>query len=374
MKCPICNEEMNLKEILKGKTNTPNILVNNEKNIEKVNIPFYVCSNCRHGMIENILNDDFYQEFSVAQIEETTLSKDSTRLKIFDKTIEKLKELNKDDESIIEIGSGCGYFLKRASEKYKYALGIEPSKTEAEFSKNMGLNIKNCYFSKDLNLEIKFSAFACTMVLEHIPSPKDVLIYAYEILKEKGVGVIQVPNAQRTQINSVYFDVYPQHLHYFTPLSLVKLVTDCGFEIISISEISDKNYLEIYIKKPQKIITFMNKENEDKKILNQTLNKYSSIGLWGASYAARSCVYLSENNKNIKYLFDMGKNKIGGFINGCDLKIEYPEVEKVKKCDLIFILANEYTQEIIKILKEIYKYQGDILIFDDSCELKLLKC
>lgn len=31
MKCPICNEEMNLKEILKGKTNTPNILLNNEK-------------------------------------------------------------------------------------------------------------------------------------------------------------------------------------------------------------------------------------------------------------------------------------------------------------------------------------------------------
>jgi len=355
-------------EELENKTNVPNILKRYEQ-VSKCTIPFYHCENCGHGYIENILSDNFYEEFTVALDDKSDGFRDNIRNIGFNRIIDRLLEIShNDNDSILEIGAGRGYLLKQASKRYKYAFGVEPSKVEAAFAQSLGLNIMIDFFGKHNNIERKFSAFVSTMVFEHLPDPKEAITYAYELLKDGGSGVIQVPNAQRTVVNKVYFDVYPQHLHYYTPLSLAKLVTDAGFEILSLEETSERNYLEVYIRKPLRKTSFKQKEMLDRNFFDANTKEYQCVGLWGASYAARSCIYLLEQT-NIKHFFDVSDSKIGGYINDCGVEIEYPEIDKVCGCDLLIITANEYTNEIVTSLKNKYHYVGDIIYFDDTCNL-----
>lgn len=373
MNCPICNHKMNVEEILKGKTNTPNILQQYVEDVAKYDIPLYHCPNCGHGYIENLLADDFYDAFTVAMDDKTEEHRMDTRNVGFDRIITRLLEINRaDNESILEIGSGRGYLLKRASEHYQYALGVEPSKVEARVAQQLGLNIIVDYFEDKNAIDCKFSSFISTMVFEHLPDPKASISYAFKLLKEGGSGIIQVPNAQRTFMNKIYFDVYPQHLHYYTPLSLAKLTFDAGFEVISLQETSERNYLEVCVRKPMSRNSFEDKLKADQTFFEEYLPQFKTIALWGASYAARSCIYLL-NDFHIAHFFDVSNSKIGGYINDCNTIIEYPNQKKVDECDLIIITANEYTTEIMNSLKIKYHYHGTVIYFDESCQLVKIK-
>ena len=372
MNCIICDNKMAICEVLKNKVNTPNVMKKFMK-ADKYNITFYHCENCGHGYIENILPDSFYEEFTVALDDKECNNQKNTRSAGFDRIINRLLEMTgNDNESILEIGSGRGYLLKQALERFRYGLGVEPSKAEAEVAKKMDLNIIVDFFGRQNNIDRKFSSFVSTMVFEHLPNPKESILYVYELLKDGGSGVIQVPNAQRTYLKKVYFDIYPQHLHYYTPMSLTKLVMDAGFEVLSCEVTSDGNYLEIYVKKVIRTKSFYEKLTSDKNFFEKNMSEYSCVGIWGASYASRSLVYIIDQTK-IKYFFDVSSSKIGGYINDLDVQIEYPEISKVNECDLIIIMANEYTDEIIRNLKDRCAYKGEVIYFDYTCELKRMR-
>lgn len=369
MKCVICGCEMRKVESLK-KTNTPNIMKEYVKDVEQVAVSFYRCEFCGHGMIDDILSTDFYEEFTVAIDDNNQENRKNERTSGVDRIVNRLLEINNGEkESILEIGSGRGFLLNRAMDFFDYGLGVEPSRVEAEAAKALGLNILVDYFEPRLKIDRKFSSFVSTMVFEHLPNPKEAVVYAYELLKDGGSGLIQVPNAQRSYINKVYFDVYPQHLHYYTPLSLTKLLHDAGFEIVSVCETSYKNYIEAYVKKPIHVDSFKNKMVKDEQFFQSNLNGLKEIGLWGGSYAARSCIYLL-NRYRIRHIFDISSSKIGGYINDCNICIEYPHKDVVCSCDCIVVLANEYTKEIVNTLHD-YRYTGKIIVFDDECNLKI---
>jgi cyclopropane fatty-acyl-phospholipid synthase-like methyltransferase len=361
---------MNICERVFNKTNTPNVMKNYVKDVAKCDITFYRCPNCSHGYIENILAEDFYEEFTVALDDKTDEHRENVRNAGFERIINRLLEITGgDNESILEIGSGRGYLLKQALNHFEYGLGIEPSRVEAKVAEDLGCDVLVDFFGRENKIDRKFSSFVSTMVFEHMPNPKEAISYAYDLLKDGGSGVIQVPNAQRTYFRKVYFDIYPQHLHYYTPMSLTKLVTDAGFEVLSCEVTSDENYIEIYVRKTIPAKTFEDKTEKDRNFFKENMKKYSCVGLWGASYAARSCIYLLDTT-HIKHFFDVSGSKIGGYINDLDVEIERPELNKINECDLIIIMANEYTGEILNSLGTKYAYKGDVILFDNTCTLQ----
>lgn len=369
--CPVCGTMTKVFEILPHKINTANVVRAFNTNVSVVDLPFYHCEQCGHGFIENFLDSEFYEDFSVAMIglKEGDKPIVDSRAAEFERMITALKNVNKDTEALLEIGSGGGYLLLEAAKHYKAVLGVEPSKKETEVARAKGLNIINDFFSPALNIKERFSAFISTMVFEHIPDVRESMCYAYDLLKEGGAGIVQVPNGQRTFLGKVDFDIYPQHLHYFTPLSLAKLASEAGFEVISVGTIQNANYIEMVVRKCESRKSFNAQKEELVCSLNEEIAKHERIALWGASYAARSLVN-SLNSERIKHFFDMSRTKAGNYISGYPLRIEYPEDGTVCDVDLIVILASEYSAEIIKILKEEYRYKGEIVYLDENCGLQ----
>ncbi len=372
-KCPVCGAITSAYEVLPNKINTANVVRSFNANVNLVDLTFYHCDQCGHGFIDNFLDSEFYEDFSVAMIglKEGDKPIVDSRAAEFERMIAMLKDVSDDMESLLEIGSGGGYLLLEAKKHYRTVMGVEPSKKETEVARAKGLNIINDFFSPSLNIKERFSAFISTMVFEHIPDVRESMLYAYELLKEGGAGVIQVPNGQRTFFGKVDFDVYPQHLHYFTPLSLAKLASGVGFEVVSVGTIHNANYIEMVVRKSVNKNSFNLQKEDLISSLNKEINSYDKVALWGASYAARSLVN-SIKAENIKHFFDMSRTKAGNFISGFPLIIEYPKDETVKDMELIVILASEYSKEIITILKEDFGYKGKIVYFDEKCRLQRL--
>ena len=80
--------------------------------------------------------------------------------------------------------------------------------------------------------------------------------------------------------------------------------------------------------------------------------------------------FLNQNNQTIKKIFDLNQLKKGLYTPGTFIKIEKPISKNIKKFDVIFLLAWNFKEEIIKFLKKI-KFKGSIII--PLPDIKLLK-
>ncbi|MBI2045149.1 class I SAM-dependent methyltransferase [Candidatus Pacearchaeota archaeon] len=170
----------------------------------------------------------------------------------FDKEIKQMKDylkyfrknfiplLPKDKNSrVLEIGFGNGFFLKTMMNAgYNNFLGIEPGKTQYEFTKkhitDKVLLVADTFkfLSKNKN---RFDAIVMIEVLEHIPK-KDtnkLLSLIKDSLKENGIIIIKVPNMSNPlMLRSRYSDF--THEVGFTPESLFQVLHCADFKIIRV--------------------------------------------------------------------------------------------------------------------------------------------
>lgn len=140
--------------------------------------------------------------------------------------------------TLIEIGSGPGFFLETAAERGWQAIGIEPSIQAAEFAAGRGLTVHNMPFAQAVQAGLPVAdAIVATNVLEHVPDPIGMLELAHHALKPGGVLCLTVPNdfnplqlvAQHGKGQAPWWVAPPHHLNYFDFDSLEGLVTRLGF-------------------------------------------------------------------------------------------------------------------------------------------------
>ena len=150
--------------------------------------------------------------------------------------------LPKSKRKILDVGSGPGFFLKHGKDRGWETKGIEPSRQAAKHSRDyLGLDIKEEFLSNDNKLSFgKHDLINMSLVLEHIPNPKQMLRIAYDLLDENGLVCIVVPNDfnpfQQALVKACDFKPWwlspPHHINYFDFESLSKLLVGSGFEVV----------------------------------------------------------------------------------------------------------------------------------------------
>lgn len=144
--------------------------------------------------------------------------------------------------SILDIGCGPGFFLKRGGERGWQGVGLEPSRQAAEFAERQGCTVLNQFMHEvDLAGEGKrFDVVHMSEVLEHIPDPLNLCKTACALLSEGGVVCVVVPNDynpfQKVLREQVGFPPYwlapPHHINYFDYDSMEALLIKAGFRIL----------------------------------------------------------------------------------------------------------------------------------------------
>jgi 2-polyprenyl-3-methyl-5-hydroxy-6-metoxy-1,4-benzoquinol methylase len=158
------------------------------------------------------------------------------------------KNISSSPRTLCDIGSGTGDFIRYMDENGWNCVGVEPSNEGAGKKEDNKMHVFNCTLESFIKNNPKYSDFfdavSLINVLEHVPSPSEVIETVRHILKpRRGIIVIRVPNdfnclqelAQKKIRKTNWWISSPDHINYFTFDTLKTLLSSCGFEIIHIT-------------------------------------------------------------------------------------------------------------------------------------------
>lgn len=144
---------------------------------------------------------------------------------------------------VLDIGCGTGDMLAFLQEKGFDTVGIEPSSEMAAIAVSKHITICNSFNTLIESLRLstldKFDTITLINVLEHVPSPVEVIKTIKAMLNPGGIICVRVPNdfsemqlaAQKIIDNKAWWIAVPDHINYFDFQSLKSLVEHLGFEV-----------------------------------------------------------------------------------------------------------------------------------------------
>lgn len=157
------------------------------------------------------------------------------RLEIFDTYLRRKKR------RILDIGCSSGHFLKYFKEKGWETLGIEPSRDAARYTRAQGVDVIERPFQAIPVAEMgKFDAVNMAFVLEHTLDPARICKKCFTLLRKGGIAAVETPNdfnpfqraVKRRFRKESYWIAYPDHVNYFNPDSLERLMKRAGFRLL----------------------------------------------------------------------------------------------------------------------------------------------
>lgn len=107
-----------------------------------------------------------------------------------------LNDLHPEKGSLLDVGCGYGFFLLEAKKNGWQVFGTELSHIAVNYAREKQ-NLPDVFFSdlSDIKFSVdKFDAINLTNVLEHVPSPTQILENCHNRLAINGVLFVRVPN------------------------------------------------------------------------------------------------------------------------------------------------------------------------------------
>ena len=302
----------------------------------------------------------------------------------------------KETDNILDIGGNDGTLLKTFLKKKSFlkVLNIDASENLTKEAIGKGIPSINDYWGAELAKKInkKFKLITTTNCFQHtspIESFVDGIAMSLDIF---GIWCLEFPY-WKTSIETNQFDqVYHEHVYYYLVNPLTKLLDKYNLQIIKAVPysihggtmrllISHKGELgeawqqdhysvlptlsaeqfttEDYIKWGENIKNNIRKSRE---FILSLKNKGVKIAGFGA--ATKGCIYLNAaeiDHTIIDYIIDDTNIKQGKFVPGTGIEIVSREKLKTNPVDYIIILAHNFSDYIIKLLRQ-DEYKGKFII------------
>tara|TARA_B100000965_G_scaffold334858_1_gene300486 strand:+ start:666 stop:1898 length:1233 start_codon:yes stop_codon:yes gene_type:complete len=403
-KCRSCDNKKLIDIVNLGRQPLANALLNSVNDFKKeIKIPLKltICKECKliqltHTVDPKILFKKYLWVTGTSQ-------KVKTYRKFFFKKLKKY--INLQNNFICEIASNDGFFLEYVKNN-NTVIGIDPAKNISKIANSKGIKTYVDFFNLNSAKKIvkiykkKPDLVICRNVIPHIENIKSVMQGLKEIISNNGIGAIEFHNAKNIICKNHYDYIYHEHIFYFTLTSINKVLRKnglFGFDYFK-SPISGGSYVILFKKnKSRETLKFKNMIYEEsvqklnsiqnwKKLnlickkhkikLNKMINKLktnNNIAAYGASARSSTLInFLNQNNQSIKKVFDLNSLKRGLFTPGTHIMIEKPISKKINKFDIIFLLAWNFKDEIIRFLKKI-EFRGNVIIPLPNIKLLNLK-
>ena len=219
---------------------------NNTEIIQKAEAPFQIvrCKECglvyvdpqpAREFMSVHYNEDYYKEWIETQMER--------RIPMWRKRLKGLLKYKKNGR-LLDVGFGCGTFLKLAKERGFDVRGTEISEYACQYVKDkLGLDVFYGDLKKARFPEESFDVVTVWHTLEHLPSPSKTLEEIHRILRKDGLLVVAVPNLNNFITRILYFlarwrklkffsvKAKELHLYHFSTLTLTAILEKTGFQV-----------------------------------------------------------------------------------------------------------------------------------------------
>jgi SAM-dependent methyltransferase len=137
---------------------------------------------------------------------------------------------------LLEIGSGFGFFLKAARDAGFDATGVEFSANGRAYARaRFAIEVGSDPIERRSFAAATFDVVCAFYVVEHLADPRAFLLEVHRLLRPGGLLFLRWPHssplARLADAFGVAHDLYhaPWHLSDFTPATMERALTDCGF-------------------------------------------------------------------------------------------------------------------------------------------------
>lgn len=132
---------------------------------------------------------------------------------------------------LLDIGCGTGDFLQSCQKDNWQCTGVEPGTQPRQIADTKGIQT----FEKLDQVKEKYQLITMWHVLEHVPDLSETLNSVYQLLDEKGILLIAVPNhlsydAKLYKEHWAGYDV-PRHLWHFNQTTMERILQNHQFKL-----------------------------------------------------------------------------------------------------------------------------------------------
>jgi 2-polyprenyl-3-methyl-5-hydroxy-6-metoxy-1,4-benzoquinol methylase len=216
---------------------------------EKNGINYVECKECRTFYVNPRPTPDVLEWFYRGSVNYAywnevifPASEPARRERIFSPRVDRLLELCRKHDihtgSILEVGAGFGTFCQEIKQRnvFTRVVAVEPIPDLARTCRARGLEVLERPVEQiHLDAADFFDVVASFEVIEHLFAPVDFVGHMTRLLRPGGILMLACPNGQGFDIETLGTTsntIDHEHLNYFTPKSLAKLLTKCGLEIL----------------------------------------------------------------------------------------------------------------------------------------------
>lgn len=143
-------------------------------------------------------------------------------------------EKYRNNNLLLDVGCGTGFFLQEAIKRGWNAHGTEFSDAAIEVCSQKGIPVVQGILDPSKFDNAGFDVIYSSEVIEHINNPCEELPNVYQLLREGGLYYVTTPNFNgllRYYLKERYnIIVYPEHLSYYTPRTLHFLFSRNGLK------------------------------------------------------------------------------------------------------------------------------------------------
>ena len=297
--------------------------------------------------------------------------------------------------SILEIGSNDGVFLKNFSENI--VIGVEPCKNLADITNSMKIKTFPEFWTLKLSDKIikeygNFDFIYSANTISHIHNLEETFLAIEKTLGNKGIFVLEDPSLIEVIKNGSYDQFYDEHAYVFSLTSIIKILEKTSLEVFDIEKLSTHGGSNrIFIKKKRNNLKISNKVfkflNEEKVYGIENIDVYLRFGEkvqkskhelisifknikknnkkiigYGATYKSATVLnYCGLKSNFIDYFIDTTITKQGKFTPGTHIPIIKPDETLKDDVDYAFLGAWNFKEEILEKEKKFIERGGKFI-------------
>lgn len=395
--CKYCNNKIDSRFFDYGNIPLVNNLLKSKTEFiseKKYPLDLYFCENCGLVQIGTTIDPEIlFKEYIYFSSTSDAFIKHGQEL------AQDLKDrFNLNSNSlVVEIASNDGCVLQSFKDLNIGHLGVEPATNIAKVANQNGIRTENEFFNLPTAEKIKEKYGSADLifginVFAHIPEIHGFVKGLKQLIKQKGVIVIESPYLVDFIKNREFDTVYHEHVNYLSLRTMINLFAQYNMEIIDVewqdihggslryfitnnSEYKISGNIQKYLdlekdtglNNKNTYLEFAKSVNELKIALLSYLDKLKQENkkIVGYGASAKGVVllnYFGIDEKYLDYVVDKSQYKQGLYLPGVHLPIYDPKKLLDDKPDYVLLLTWNFEKEILKQQEQYRNLGGKFII------------
>jgi SAM-dependent methyltransferase len=274
---------------------------------------------------------------------------------------------------VMEIGSGDGRLALELAASCKEMITVDPSYASISGGARAGnMRHYNDYFGPDVADDVgHVDVVVARHLVEHLTAPRDFLSLVGRVLTPGGILYLETPDFQEIMESSRYYDVFNDHVAYYSTDTLQGAAARAGFRGLEhISLFSGQHGGWFFARDasarparfPAGRYDFSPFSRRAAQINTWIESCQGPVAIYGAgAHGVTLWSHLSSGARaKVSGYLDGDPSKEGRFIPGTDRQVRPPEATRVNEYDTIVLAAALYEREIGGMLRQ-RGYAGRII-------------